>query len=162
MNYGFKNLITHPELIDTIPELTSDQVLKSLVCSLNFGDTRFFTTGCFSSEIKEECGYRYNGYVEFSWNCQICIRDAINYFSLFFHFEKFLPTHSFEQKVKFHWLIEETQFLDVNIAGFCCAIFINTACYPSRDQAYYSWQASLKMLELFLGSVPVQSSTAIY
>jgi hypothetical protein len=125
-NHGFKNLIAYPDLIDAIPELTSDPALKALVYSLNTGATRFFTTGCFSSQIKENHNYRYHGYLEFSWNCQVCVRDAINYFTLFFHFEQFLQNHKFDQKVKFQWSIEQTHFLDLNLMGFCCAIFINT------------------------------------
>ncbi|KAM3095069.1 hypothetical protein ACKFKG_14270 [Phormidesmis sp. 146-35] len=162
INHGFKNLIAHPELVDIIPELASDQALKSLVCALNFGHTQFFTTGCFSSQVKEEDGYRYSGYLEFAWNCQICVRDAINYFSLFFHFEQFLRDHRVKQSVSFQWLLEEAQFLDVEIAGFCCAIFINTVCCSSSHQAYADWQGSLSMLESFLCTIPMQSSRVIY
>ena len=103
-NHGFKNLIAYPDLIDAIPELSSDREMKSLIYNLNTG-SRFFTTGCFSSEVREKSGYRYRGYLEFSWNCQVCVRDAINYFSLFFHFEQFLQNNHFDQKVKFQWSI---------------------------------------------------------
>jgi hypothetical protein len=161
-NYGFKNLIAHPDLIDAIPELRLDRAMKSLVYSLNTKDTRFFTTACYSREVKEKSGYRYHGYLEFSWNCQECILDAINYFSLFFHFEQFLHTGRFNQKVKFQWSIEQTHFLDVNLAGFCCAIFINTDFCPSGDRAYDTWVASLGVLESFLDSVPGQSAQRIY
>ncbi|WP_309743709.1 MULTISPECIES: hypothetical protein [unclassified Chamaesiphon] len=93
INHGFKNLTTYPELIDAIPELTADRALKDLVSSLNTSNSRFFTTGCFSQTIDEKSSYRHYGYLEFSWNCQVCIRDAINYFSLFFHFQQFLSEH---------------------------------------------------------------------
>jgi hypothetical protein len=141
INHGFKNLIAYPDLIDAIPELATDRSMKSLVQTLNTGSSRFFTTGCFSGEVKDRCGYRYHGYLNFSWNCQVCIRDAINYFSLFFHFEQFLYTHKFDQKVKFQWSIEQTHFLDLDLAGFCCSILISTDCCTSIDRAEDSWKA---------------------
>ncbi len=162
INHGFKNLISYPDLIDAIPELAIDRSMKSLVYILNTGTSRFFTTGCFSGEVQENCGYRHQGYLNFSWNCQVCVRDAINYFSLFFHFEQFLYTHKFDQKVKFQWSIEQTHFLDLDLAGFCCAIFINTDCCASSSVATATWKASLRILETFLGSVPGQSAQKIY
>lgn len=162
MNYGFKNLIAHPELLEAIPELSGDRALKSLVHRLNSGDTQFFTTGCFSHEISEEGGYRYGGYIEFAWNCQVCVRDAINYFSLFFHFEQFLSRTNFEPQVKFHWSIEETIFVDRQIPGFCCAVYVKTDRCSSRNKACQIWQQSLIVLESFLGSIPMRSSAVIY
>ena len=162
VDHGFKNLIAYPDLIDAIPELTTDRSMKSLVYLLNTETSRFFTTGCFSGEVQEKSGYRHHGYLEFSWNCQVCVRDAINYFSLFFHFEQFLYTHKFDQKVKFQWSIKQTHFLDLNLAGFCCAIFIDTDYCQSRDITEATWKSSLKVLEIFLGSVPGQSAQKIY
>lgn len=162
INHGFKNLIAYPDLIEAIPELASDPAMKSLVITLNARSSRFFTTGCFSSQIADPSGYRYHGYLQFSWNCQVCIRDAINYFSLFFHFEQFLHTHKFNRAVKFNWSIEQTHFLDLDLAGFCCAIFINTDYCASDDRAYASWEGTLAVLESFLGSVPGKSAQSIY
>ena len=162
VDHGFKNLIAYPDLIDAIPELATDRSMKSLVYSLNAETSRFFTTGCFSSEVQEKSGYRHHGYLNFSWNCQVCVCDAINYFSLFFHFEQFLHTHKFDQKVEFQWSIEQTHFLDLGLAGFCCAIFINTDSCRSGDIAEATWKASLRVLEAFLCSVPGQSAQRIY
>lgn len=162
INYGFKNLIAHPELLEAIPELNGDRALKSLVHLLNFGGAPFFTTGCFSQEISEEGGYRRSGYIEFAWNYQACVRDAINYFSLFFHFEQFLHINQFDRKVKFQWSLEQTHFLDLDLLGFCCAISIETGACASSDLAYEIWQVSLSALETFLNSVPSQSTPVIY
>jgi hypothetical protein len=162
IDHGFKNLIAYPDLIEAIPELTTDRTMKSLIHKLNTRSSRFFTTGCSSGEVKDKCGYRYHGYLNFSWNCQVCIRDAINYFSLFFHFEQFLHIHNFDQKVKFQWSIEQTHFLDVNLVGFCCSIFINTDYCISTDRAKGTWSASLSVLEAFLSSVPGTSAQTIY
>ncbi len=161
-NYGFKNLKVRPQLIDTIPELSSDNALKTLVLSLNSPETNFFSIGCFSGKVKEQEGYIYRGYIEFSFNCRMCVQDARNYFSLYFHFEQFLRQHKFDQKVKIQWMLEEAHFLDVDIDGFSCAIFIFTTHCSSLDEAYYSWQNSLKILESFLLSVQVRSHTLIY
>lgn len=162
MNYGFKNLIIHPELLAAIPELSSDRALESLVRRLNFGSSPFFTSGCFSQEISAADGCRLRGQIEFAWNCQVCIRDAINYFSLFFHFEQFLCRNNLVPPAKFHWSIEETIFIDLQIPGFSCIISIDTDCYLSRNKACQTWQQSLTILESFFGSIPMRSSTVIY
>ena len=162
INYGFKNLKVKPDLIDTVPELSSDDALKSLVRSLNSHKTNFFSVGCFSGKVSEAEGYLYRGYIEFSFNCRTCVQDARNYFSLYFHFEQFLRRHKFAQKVKLKWMLEETHFSDVDVNGFSCAIFIFTTHCSSFEKAYYSWQKSLEMLESFLLSVQVQSHSVIY
>ena len=161
INHGFKNLIDRPDLIDAIPELNADRSMKSLVCALNTG-SRFFTTGCFSREITDKLGSRCQGYLEFSWNCQVCVRDAINYFSLFFHFQQFLYTNQFDRQVKFQWSLEQTHFLDLDLLGFCCAISIETGACASKDRASEIWQVSLSALETFLNSVPGESAQVIY
>ena len=130
--------------------------------SLNLPETSFFSIGCFSGKISEEKGYVYRGYIEFSFNCRICVQDARNYFSLYFHFEQFLRQHKFDQKVKLQWMLEEAYFLDVDVDGFSCAIFIFTTHCSSLDKAYYSWQKSLEMLESFFLSIQVRSHTLIY
>lgn len=161
INSGFKNLKVRPELIDNIPELTTDSALKSLVRLLNAKEMNFFSVGCFSSLFSEE-GYTYRGYIEFAFNCRICVRDARNYFSLYFHFEQFLRKNNFEQKVDFNWMLEEVEFSDVSIDGFSCAIFIRTNYCESNDIAYDTWKKSLKILESFLASVQVKSHSLIY
>ena len=98
-NCGFKNLKAQPELIHTVPELVADSALRSLVQSLNADSSSFFSVGCFSDPVQIDQGHRYKGYVDFSWNCKKCVQDAINYFSLFFHFEQFLRDQDFQQAV---------------------------------------------------------------
>ncbi len=159
-NYGFKNLVVNPILIDSIPELAVDPALKSLVKSLNSG--RFLTTGCFSEAVSTEQGYQHRGYIEFAWNCKVCVRDAINYFSLFFHFDQFLYQQKFECRLKFHWVIEEAQFRDIDMAGFCCAVYVSTAYYSTSHQSCNVWQFGLETLAGFLGSIQGQSATVIY
>ena len=159
-NYGFKNLKVRPELIDTIPELLNDQGLKSLVKALNTQESDFFSVGCFSDIRKTLKGLRHRGYIEFAWNCTTCVQDAVHYFSLFFHFDQFLRNQCFDHRVKLDWLIEEAQFSDIGLSGFCCAIFIDTA--PCQLNADAVWQTSLQTIESFFKSIPKTSSTAIY
>lgn len=159
-NHGFKNLKRRPDLIDTIPELSADQSLKSLVKSLNTQESNFFSIGCFSDIRKTLKGLRHRGYIELAWNCTTCVQDAIHYFSLFFHFDQFLRTQGFNHRVKLDWLIEEAQFSDIGLCGFCCAIFIDTA--PCQLDASAVWQTSLQTIESFFSSIPKTSSTAIY
>ena len=44
-NHGFKNLKQSPDLIETIPELSTDQGLKSLVKTLNTQESNFYSIG---------------------------------------------------------------------------------------------------------------------
>lgn len=161
-NHGFKNLKRSPSLIDSIPELLADEGLKSLVKSLNAQESSFFSIGCFSGMRKTLHGLRHQGYVEFAWNCTTCVQDAIHYFSLFFHFDKFLRTQGFDHRVRLNWIIEEAQFCDINLCGFCCAIFIDTAPCQLAADATTAWQMSLRTIELFLNTVPRSSENAIY
>ncbi|MEM8637896.1 MAG: hypothetical protein AAGG51_03625 [Cyanobacteria bacterium P01_G01_bin.54] len=161
-NYGFKNLITSPDLLTSIPELQSDLALKALIRFLNCKESSFFTTGCFSQMIYERQGYHYRGYVELAWNCQNCIQDAIHYFSLFFHFEQFLQQEKDNPAAQFHWLIEETDFLDIDLAGFCCAILLTTDSYTESSQATDTWEYTLKTLGSFFAKIPTKTSSPIY
>ncbi|MEM1252737.1 MAG: hypothetical protein AAGI69_09905 [Cyanobacteria bacterium P01_H01_bin.21] len=161
-NHGFKNLKLSPDLIDSIPELSLDTGLKSLVKSLNAQESSFFSVGCFSRMRQTLHGIRHHGYVEFAWNCTTCVQDAIHYFSLFFHFDKYLRNEKFNHSVKLDWIIEEVRFCDVGICGFCCAIFIDTAPCKLTTEAVIAWQISLKTIQLFLNTIPRSSSDVIY
>jgi hypothetical protein len=161
-NNGFKNLITHPELLHHVPELASDPALHAVISALNFGDPHFFTTGCCSRCVEQDQTYQYNGYLEFAWNCQTRVRDAIYFFSLFFHFEHFLQCVPFDRSIHFHWMIEETQFLDIDISGFCCAVFFHTAFHATKSQAYDDWQSALQVFEAFLATITAQPTKPLY
>ena len=161
-NHGFKNLKRSPSLIDSIPELLDDQGLRSLVKSLNTQESSFFSIGCFSGIKNTTHGTRHQGYVEFAWNCTNCVQDAIHYFSLFFHFDQFLRTQGFNHRVKLDWIIEEAQFCDIGLYGFCCAIFVDTAPCRLTTDATTAWQTSLLTIESFLNTIPRSSSNAIY
>ncbi|MEM9806607.1 MAG: hypothetical protein AAF959_15140 [Cyanobacteria bacterium P01_D01_bin.56] len=161
-NHGFKNLKCYPDLIDSVPELSTDNSLKSLVVSLNAQSSSFFSIGCFSNVRSTLHGLRHQGYIEFAWDCKTCVQDAIHYFSLYFHFDQFLRTCRFNHRVKLDWLIEEANFCDANLHGFCCAIFIDTAPCQITADAINAWEVSLQTIESFLNTVPQSSSNAIY
>lgn len=162
INYGFKNLKIKPSLIETIPELAEDLSLKSLVQSLNKGESSFFTVGCASQLIRIEGKHRREGYLAFAWNCAGCIQDAVNYFALYFHFEKSLREQNFNQPVRFKWIVQESAFLDAKLDGFSCAIHIETRSLSSPEQANQAWQFSLRMLESYFAKVFAASSTPLY
>ncbi|MEM9089705.1 MAG: hypothetical protein AAGC93_13275 [Cyanobacteria bacterium P01_F01_bin.53] len=161
-NYGFKNLKIKPALIETIPELAEDTVLKTLVKSINKGATCFFTIGCSSELFATETGCYRQGYLEFAWNCTGCIQDAINYFALYFHFERSLREKGFNQPVQFKWIIQEATFSDAEVNGFSCAIHLKTRSLSSPEQANQAWQLSLRMIEAYIGTVDTLRSMPIY
>jgi len=162
VNYGFKNLKIKPSLIETIPELSDDLSLSALVQAINKRETCFFTAGCASELVSSYRGYYREGYVEFAWNCASCIQDAINYFALYFHFNKSLLTKGFNQPVQFKWIIQEAAFLDVDIHGFSCVVQVKTRSLSSSEQADQAWQLSLRMIDAYLETVETLQSKPIY
>ncbi len=162
INYGFKNLKIKPSLIETIPEVTDDTGLKNLVKAINKRESCFFTVGCSSKFTHNDTGHRREGYLEFAWNCTSCVQDAINYFALYFHFNKSLLTKGFNQPVQMRWIIQEASFSDVEIHGFSCAVHIETRSLSSPEQADQAWQLSLRMIDAYLSTVETLQSKSIY
>lgn len=161
-NYGFKNLKIKPSLIETIPELIDDTGLKALVEMINRKESCFFTVGCESERVQTAEGHHRQGYLEFAWNCASCIQDAINYFALYFHFNKSLLVKGFNQPVQLKWIIQEAAFSDVDIHGFSCAIYIKTYPLSSSEQANQVWQLSLRMIDTYFSTVETLQATPIY
>ncbi|MEM8504369.1 MAG: hypothetical protein AAF716_14595 [Cyanobacteria bacterium P01_D01_bin.1] len=162
INYGFKNLKIKPSLIETIPELADDASLKAVVAAINKRESCFFTIGCSNELIQTDQGYHRQGYLEFAWNCASCIQDAINYFSLYFHFNKSLLVKGFNQPVYLKWLIQEAAFSDVEVHGFSCSIYIRTKSLSSPEQASQAWQLSLRMIDTYLSTVETLQARPIY
>jgi len=161
-NYGFRNLKIKPSLIATIPELATDKSLETLVREINKKETCFFTVGCDSEQISSPEGYQRKGYLEFAWNCTGCIQDAINYFALYFHFEKSLREKRFNQPVNLRWVIQEASFSDADINGFSCVVHVETRSLSSAEQAEQAWQLSLRMIQAYLETVVTLKSTPLY
>lgn len=162
VNYGFKNLKIKPSLIETIPELADDVGLKALVKAINRKESSFFTVGCSSELVQSGEGHCRKGYLEFSWNCASCVQDAINYFALYFHFNKSLLVKGFNQPVRLKWIIQEAAFSDVEIHGFSCAVHIETRSLSSPEQAEQAWQLSLRMIDAYFATVETPQATLIY
>lgn len=161
-NYGFKNLKIKPSLIETIPELSNDASLKALVEMINKRESCFFTVGCASEQVQTAEGYRHRGYLEFAWNCANCIQDAVNYFALYFHFNKSLLVKGFNQPVQLKWIIQEAAFSDVEIHGFTCAVHVETRSLSSLEQVDQVWQLSLRMIDTYLSTVDTLEPMPIY
>lgn len=161
-NYGFTNLKGNLHLLDAIPELASDPSLKSLVEAINVEETGVFSVGCSSGEVREQKGYRYTGYIEFVFNAQSFVGEVQNYFPLFLHFDRLLFERRFSQSVRFGWEIQPARFLDANVGGFTCSVFVDTALSLSEEEAAKAWSAALEILKEFLGSIPNQRDDSIY
>ncbi|MEL6491238.1 MAG: hypothetical protein AAFQ95_14875 [Cyanobacteria bacterium J06621_3] len=118
--------------------------------------------GCSSELISSYEGHYREGYLEFAWNCASCVQDAINYFALYFHFNKSLLTRGFNQPVQFKWIIQEASFSDADIHGFSCSVHVRTRSLSSPEQANQAWQLSLRMLDAYLSRVETLQSKPIY
>ncbi|MEM6599137.1 MAG: hypothetical protein AAF810_16280 [Cyanobacteria bacterium P01_D01_bin.36] len=162
VNYGFKNLKIKPSLIETIPELEEDPGLKALIEMVNRKDSCFFTVGCASDTVQIAGGHCRKGYLEFAWNCASCVQDAINYFALYFHFNKSLVVKSFNQPVQLKWIIQEAAFSDVETHGFSCVVHIETLPLSSLEQANQAWQLTLRMIDAYLSTVETLQPMPIY
>jgi len=161
-NYGFKNLKIKPSLIETIPELENDASLRALVTTLNACESSFFTAGCDSKLHCTSAGYYRQGYIEIAWNCTQCVQDAINYFALYFHFNKSLLVQGFNQPVQLKWNIQEVTFSAVEVHGFSCSIQVKTRSLSSAEAANQAWQLSLRMIQSYLETVETNRSSPIY
>src|ERR1700752_1620806 len=87
-SFGFQNLKSAPERVESLPEVHSDPALKQLLQRANAPKTCVFTVGCVSGPTSDERGHAYCGYIEFALNSQEAVQDASSYFPLFFHFSR--------------------------------------------------------------------------
>lgn len=161
-NYGFKMAKNAPEVIEQIPELAKDKALKELMLSINAPETSLFSVGCTSALVSDESGHRYTGYAEFAVNSKEAVQDAAVYFPIFFHFDSFLNHSKFDTQIKFDWELMQAHFLDANVGGFTCSVFINTFHFPSPSSAYEAWEKALDALSVFFRSVGGIGGEKIY
>jgi hypothetical protein len=152
-NHGFKPLKRNPFLIEKIPEALLDEALRNLLVEINCPDTSLFSVGCSSSDISDEKGFRVSGYIEFAVNSKEAVSDARVYFPMFFHFDRLLYENKFSDQIKFDWEIMSAYFIDSNVDGFTCAVFVNTFYFQTKDEAKYFWKKAMDLLAQFLFSV---------
>ncbi|WP_243288736.1 hypothetical protein [Geothrix terrae] len=155
-NYGFKYLKGNEQLLGEIPELKRDEALHRLVRAINSNHTGLFSVGCVSGIVQDERGFRYSGYVEFSWDSISMVADAQHYFQLFFHFDRYLRKLEFLTRVAFVWELMPASFIDAKANGFSCSITINTDYSETEESAVQAWSQALAALEIYLGSIPPQ------
>lgn len=161
-NYGFKLLKGNTEAVTEIPELKQDESLKDLIIAINLPETSLFSIGCTSGKVSDENGYRYSGYAEFAVNSREAIQDAAIYFPIFFHFNSLLHRTKFNAEVKFDWELMSAHFIEANVGGFTCTVFVNTAYLSSEIEAKDSWDAAMEILMSFLSSVKGIGGERIY
>ncbi|MBL7004400.1 MAG: hypothetical protein ISR69_10280 [Gammaproteobacteria bacterium] len=161
-NYGFKNIKGNNRLLDTIPELKSDPALMTLVKAINAPNTGLISIGCVSDRYEDKNRFRHSGYVEFSFNSTSYIADAAHYFPLFFNFEHLLEKNDFTVKVEFNWSIQPATFIDKNVTGYSCTIYLNTYLIDSEKAAIKAWEETLNLLAQYLGNIPVEHTDYIF
>lgn len=161
-NYGFKNLKSHPELIDTIPELIKDPALMKLARAINAPDTGLCSIGCVSDRYEERGHLRYSGYMEIAFNSRSHIVDPSHYFSLFFDFDHVIEKSGFDVKVEYNWSLQPATFIDQKAAGYTCTIFLNTYFFESEQAATEAWEATLDSLGLHLGKIPIKNTDYLF
>lgn len=138
-NFGFKNLKSKVANEEEIPELQDNSDLKYLINSINAPSSGLFSIGCLSSPVEENSKFRHTGYVEFCINSRSLISDAQNYFRLFFHFDEALHQSNFSEDIQFDWELIGASFVEKNIDGFTCRIYINTHWNDNASGAKAQW-----------------------
>ncbi|MBI3430656.1 MAG: hypothetical protein HY018_00385 [Hydrogenophilales bacterium] len=161
-NYGFKNLKGRPELLDSVPELLSDPALSEAVKAINAAQTGLFSVGCTSGDIVDENGHRRTGYVEFAFNSASLVADASNYFPLYFHFDRYLSSSESTLQVAYEWELMQAHFLDTNVGGFTCSVFLNTFYVGSSGEAQKNWAEAIALLTHYLGGIPQRATDYLY
>lgn len=162
-NYGFRYVKGDDAALRAIPELTKDPALLDLVLAINAKETGLFSVGCVSGLVHDERGHRDSGYIEFAINSKAAISDATSYFSIFFHFDRFLHESKFSAPASFNWELEGATFLECgDTSGFTCAIIINTDYSATREEATHVWSESLEALGYFLQSVSPERADFLY
>jgi hypothetical protein len=161
-NYGFKDIKSKLELLPTIPELARDAALLELVRAISLPSTGLFSIGCLSSHVADKQGVRRTGYVEFAFNSAAQVQDASNYFPLYFHFDRTLKQSKFSGKVQYQWELKPAMFLDAQIGGFTCSVFLNTFYSATEQEAESDWALALRVLMEFLASVPAKHGDLLY
>ncbi|RLA43862.1 MAG: hypothetical protein DRR06_11045 [Gammaproteobacteria bacterium] len=159
---GFINLKQKPASISAIPEALADIPLATALAKINEIDTGIFSVGCHVQHIADQQGYRTSAYLEFSFNDQHQVKDAAEYFSLFYQFHQRLIQARFPHSIHFDWTIMPAVFTDINSHGFTCSVKINSAYYPDQIKLQAAWASALSLLTEFLVSVKKIDGEKIY
>ena len=146
-NHGFTNLAEHPDAIDTIPELSADPALRSLMAAIGRPGTGLFAIACDSQTIADERGCRHSGYVELALNDRAQASDPAQYFRLFLDFDRLLRRRGFSEPVSFQWEICPTRFTDVPLEGFAVDVRVDTEYQVAAEAAVERWGRALAALE---------------
>jgi hypothetical protein len=162
-NYGFKYLKGNEPGLRQVPELVKDAALLRLALAINHSETGLFSVGCVSGQSQDHNGFRGCGYMEFAINSHSAIADAMNYFPLFFHFDRFLHESKFSIPTRFEWELQGATFTECGpSSGFTCSVFVNTPYSHSKEEADHAWSQSLEGLGYYLKSVPPERNDFLY
>ena len=161
-NYGFMNLNANPEAMLEVAKLKGDNALMHLVKVINSPETGLMTIGCSSGFITEASGSRKTGYVEISFTTDQMVKDAQNYFPLFYHFSRALREASFDAHMHFSWELMPAHFVESDVDGFTIAIHLNTGFCDTSHAAADVWAVSTDVLASFLKAVPPMDGTPLF
>lgn len=110
----------------------------------------------------DENGHRRTGYVEFAFNSASLVADASSYFPLYFHFDRYLSSSESTLQVAYEWELMQAHFLDTNVGGFTCSVFLNTFYVGSSGEAQKNWAEAIALLTHYLGGIPQRATDYLY
>lgn len=149
-NYGFKPLKGKDREIEEIPEAKGYPAIISILKSLNDHESPFFSVGCEKSINDSQNGHWAKGYIEFSFNYQELVSDAVQYFPLFFHFQRYSEDFLRNNEVQFHWELQAAQFVDAGLPGFTACVWVTTGLLQSESDARSLWELAVSELDSYL------------
>jgi hypothetical protein len=146
-NSGFRALkgATKEAILD-IPEAQDCPVFAEALIALNAAETPLFTVGCEKSLNRRQHQFWKRGYLEFSYNYAELVKDAVPYFTLFFHFDRATREFVSSRSVQFLWELQQARFEDANVDGFTCCVWITAGDFPTATKCEEAWDEAVREL----------------
>ena len=161
-NHGFKCLKGTPHLVQGIEEARDVPSMQRLLTALNEENSPFFSVGCEKSFNSAAEGHWVKGYVEFAFNYEVLVRDATNYFPLYFHFTRHAAEFLKDNNVQIWWELQAAEFSKAKCTGFTCAVWVTTGFFATPQNARAVWEAALELLTTFIAQAAPFKGKPIY
>lgn len=163
-NHGFKPIKGKPEEARLIPEAQDNIHIQNALIAINHIDTAFFSVGCEKSFNRTKGKSWAKGFIEFAFNHPELVRDAQNYFKLFFDFNIFCLRNDPDLRVKYFWQFQPVTFLDAgpDCRGYVCCVWVQTDYFDSPSMSKKTWEGAVDFLASYLGQIYKPNSLTIY
>lgn len=163
-NHGFTPLKGNPEAARLIPEAQDNMHIQDALVAINQTDTALFSVGCEKAFNRTKGKSWAKGFIEFSFNHAELVRDAQNYFKLFFDFNIYCLRNDPDLRVRYFWELQPVTFLDAgpDCRGYVCCVWIQTDLFDSPSVSRKTWESAVDFLAAYLGKIGRPNTPPIY